>query len=115
MIPPTVSAAIKVLCYTLLVELEKPLDGSIPSLPFSAKILPCRVMKREYHAFLGATARFLFEVQERQVQWRWGSDSLVFDNLSWLQGLWASRSTVSFAALLHHLCHESPSFGMGTC
>ena len=29
------------------------------------------------------------------MRWRWGSESPVFDGVSWLQGLWASRSTVS--------------------
>jgi hypothetical protein len=49
----------------------------------------------EYHAFLGATVQFLHEIQERQMKWRWDAQSGVRDELSWLQSLWASRSSVS--------------------
>jgi hypothetical protein len=42
--------------------------------------------------------KFLHEIQERQARWRWGSESPVFDNVSWLQGLWASRKTVGITS-----------------
>ena len=85
-------------------ELEKPLDDTIPPEP-TTEDLRCRVIIREYHAFLGATVKFLHEVQERQMFWRWSHESPVFDGVSWLQGLWASRSTVSsdFLPLLRFL------------
>jgi hypothetical protein len=76
------------------VELEKPLDDQIPPEP-STEDLRCRVIIREYHAFLGATVKFLHEVQERQMLWRWSHESPVFEGVGWLQGLWASRSKVS--------------------
>lgn len=55
----------------------------------------CQVVVAEYHAFIGATVRFLNEVRERQMRWRWGAQSPVFNGVGWLQGLWASRRTVS--------------------
>ena len=55
----------------------------------------CRIVVAEYHAFVGETVRFLNEVRERQMRWWWGADGPVFDGVGWLQGLWASRSTVS--------------------
>lgn len=80
-------------------ELEKPLDDTIPPSEPSAKDLRCRVIIREYHAFLGVTVKFLHEVQERQMRWRWGNQSPVFEAMSWLQGLWASRKTVCWTFL----------------
>jgi len=54
----------------------------------------CQTVIKEYHEFLGATVKFLHEIQERQMLWNWGGDSGVFDGVAWLKGLWASRSTV---------------------
>jgi hypothetical protein len=91
----TVAAALKVLCQDLLVELEKPLDETLPPPEPSAEDLCCRVTIREYHAFLGATVKFLHAVQERQMVWNWSAESPVFHGVTWLQGLWASRKAVS--------------------
>lgn len=38
--------------------------------------------------------KFLYEVQEREMVWRWGAQSAVFDHVAWLQALWASRKPV---------------------
>lgn len=56
----------------------------------------CGVVKNEYHAFLGATVKFVYEIQERQEVWRWGAESAIYDGVAWLQGLWASRDNVCF-------------------
>lgn len=61
----TVSAALKILCSTLLVELEKPLDDLIPPSEPATEDLACRIIIREYHAFLAATVKFLYTVQGR--------------------------------------------------
>jgi hypothetical protein len=55
----------------------------------------CQAIIKEWHEFLGATVKFLHEVQERQMLWHWGGESAVFDGISWLQALWASASAVS--------------------
>jgi len=81
----TISAALRVLCSALLVELEKPLDEVPPKKP------KCRTVIKEYHDFLAATAKLLREVREREERWRWGAESPVFEGLGWWQGLWASR------------------------
>jgi hypothetical protein len=47
--------------------------------------------------------KFLYEVQQRQIRWRWGSESPVFDGVGWLQGLWASKNMVSLWFLLSSL------------
>jgi len=85
----TVAAALRVLCSDLLIELEKPLSSSASALPEKE----CQTVKKEYHAFLSSTVKFLHEVEERHMVWRWGSSSPVFDGVSWMQGLWASRKT----------------------
>ncbi len=42
-----------------------------------------------------ATVRFLHDIQELQLRWAWkAKESPVFDAMSWLQGLWASRTAV---------------------
>ena len=92
-------------------ELEKPLDDQIPPEP-SSEDLRCRVIIREYHAFLSATVKFLHEVQERQMLWRWSHESPVFEGVGWLQGLWASRSTVSSQSY-PYLRITSPLFILG--
>ncbi|CZR58087.1 uncharacterized protein PAC_07977 [Phialocephala subalpina] len=93
-IEDVVAAALKVMCSELLIELEKPLV-SAPSSSILGGVeeedLRCRVTRRGYHNFLEATVKFLHEVQERQERWVWGHESVVFDGVGWLQGLWASR------------------------
>ncbi|KAK0109642.1 hypothetical protein ONS95_002323 [Cadophora gregata] len=92
----TVAAALRLLCTDILIELEKPLVViPPPALYNSPRGVDCDQVKSEYHDFLAATVRFLHVVQERQMVWRWGADSAVFDGVGWLQGLWASRSTNS--------------------
>jgi len=85
-----VTAALRILCSDLLVELEKPLGSTS-----ATQIHDCPKVVSEYHMFLEATVKFLREVQEKQMHWRWGSKSGVFEGMGWLQGLWASRSTNS--------------------
>ncbi|KUJ15454.1 uncharacterized protein LY89DRAFT_735565 [Mollisia scopiformis] len=95
-IEDVVAAALKVLCSELLRELEKPLIE-----PLNAEVLVdvgeqdlrCRVIRRGYHGFLEATVKFLHEVQERELRWQWDHESMVFEGVGWLQGLWASRKT----------------------
>ncbi|KAH7409151.1 hypothetical protein BKA64DRAFT_664256 [Cadophora sp. MPI-SDFR-AT-0126] len=95
-IEDTVAAALRMLCTDILLELEKPLTVTPPpSLPSAPTGVDCEQVKTEYHDFLAATVRFLHVVQERQMVWRWGADSAVFDGVGWLQGLWASRSNNS--------------------
>ncbi|KAE8452489.1 hypothetical protein EG329_000391 [Mollisiaceae sp. DMI_Dod_QoI] len=92
-----VAAALKVLCSELLAELEKPFIA--PPVPIiletdqaqNPEDLRCRVIRRGYHKFLESTVKFLHEIQERQMQWRFDHESAVFDGVGWLQGLWASR------------------------
>ncbi|KAH6711209.1 hypothetical protein BKA61DRAFT_111460 [Leptodontidium sp. MPI-SDFR-AT-0119] len=115
-IEDTVAAALRMLCTDILIELEKPLTAT-PS-PSSISTPPdCDKVKNEYHAFLAATVRFLHVVQERQMVWRWGSDSAVFDGVGWMQGLWASRSTNSqnrsFIEQQMSLYAETGCFGKG--
>ncbi|TVY43305.1 hypothetical protein LOCC1_G005027 [Lachnellula occidentalis] len=86
----TIAASIHLLCSSLLTELEKPLD-----LTSQAPERNCTVTTTQYHAFLYSTANFLFPIQERQMRYRWTSQSAVFKNLGWLQALWASRKTNS--------------------
>jgi len=92
----TIAASLRMLCSDLLAELEKPLSSSSSSVSESG--LPsqeCVVVKDEFHGFLEATARFIWEIQQRQMVWRWRGGSRVFEGVGWLQGLWASRSTNS--------------------
>jgi len=86
----TVVAALRILCSDLLIELEKPLD-STTNLPVSPEL--CPTISKEYHSFIEATVKFLYEIQERQMIWQWSAQSGVFDGVSWLQALWASRKT----------------------
>jgi hypothetical protein len=51
-------------------------------------------VKEEYHAFLEATTKFIWEIQQRQLLWRWSAESGVYGGVSWMQGLWASRKSV---------------------
>jgi len=83
----TVAAALRLVCSDLLIELEKPEPTENPG-----NVPKCQVVIKEWHEFLGATVKFLHVIQERQMLWNWGGDSAVFDGISWLQGLWASRS-----------------------
>ncbi|KAL2068768.1 hypothetical protein VTL71DRAFT_15106 [Oculimacula yallundae] len=96
-IEDTVAAALRMLCTDILIELEKPLTITPPPSPGSPhmKQTDCVDVKKEFHDFLGATVKFLYVVQERQMIWRWGSDSAVLDGVAWMQGLWASRRTNS--------------------
>lgn len=56
-------------------------------------------VKKEFNVFLKETTRFLYEIQELQMQWRWGGRSAIKGGLEWLQGLWASRRGVGFEFL----------------
>jgi hypothetical protein len=51
-------------------------------------------VKEEYHLFLEATTKFIWEIQQRQLVWRWSAESGVYGGVSWMQGLWASRKSV---------------------
>ncbi|EDN96138.1 predicted protein [Sclerotinia sclerotiorum 1980 UF-70] len=53
--------------------------------------LNCSNIKKDYDEFLKETTWFLYEIQERQMKWRWGGENAVKGGLEWLQGLWASR------------------------
>lgn len=83
----TVAAALRFVCSDLLIELEKPESTETPG-----NVPKCQIIVKEWHEFLGATVKFLHVIQERQMLWNWSGDSAVFDGISWLQGLWASRS-----------------------
>ncbi|TVY55293.1 hypothetical protein LCER1_G004399 [Lachnellula cervina] len=89
-IEDTIAASLHLLCSSILTELEKPLN--LTSQPPEQN---CTVTTVQYHAFLSSTANFLFPIQERQMKYRWTSRSAVFENLGWLQALWASRKTNS--------------------
>ncbi|KAH9224396.1 hypothetical protein DL95DRAFT_350230 [Leptodontidium sp. 2 PMI_412] len=116
-IEDTVAAALRMLCTDILIELEKPLTATPSPSSISQTPPDCDKVKNEYHAFLAATVRFLHVVQERQMVWRWGSDSAVFDGVGWMQGLWASRSTNSqnrsFIEQQMSLYAETGCFGKG--
>ncbi|KAH6672911.1 hypothetical protein B0J14DRAFT_482518 [Halenospora varia] len=75
----------------------------------------CPMIEKEYHAFLAATVRFLHVIHERQMKWHWKGDSGVFDGVSWMQGLWASRRTNSqdrsFIEQQMALCSGTGCFG----
>ncbi|EKD14021.1 hypothetical protein MBM_07698 [Drepanopeziza brunnea f. sp. 'multigermtubi' MB_m1] len=99
-----VSTALRTLCSDILVELEKPLSTMIsqPSTTSDSLLangythtqthhLDCTTVKGEYHAFLSSTVKFLYAVQERQQLWGWGTESGVYEGVSWMQALWASR------------------------
>ncbi|TVY27865.1 hypothetical protein LHYA1_G003078 [Lachnellula hyalina] len=86
----TIAASLHLLCSFLLAELEKPLD-----LTLEPPEQNCTVTTTQYHAFLYSTANFLLPIQERQMKYRWTSQSAVFENLGWFQALWASRKTNS--------------------
>jgi len=87
----TVAASLHLLCSSILIELEKPLDSK-SSTAFEQN---CTTITTQYHAFLSSTANFISPVQDRQLKYRWTSQSPVFENLGWLQALWASRKTNS--------------------
>jgi len=91
-IEDTITAALRVLCSDLLVDLEKPDIFRITSVLPPAQ---CKVVKEEYHAFLEATTKFIWEIQQRQLLWRWSAESGVYGGVSWMQGLWASRKSNS--------------------
>lgn len=63
-------------------------------------------VKKEFDFFLKETTRFLYEIQELQMQWRWGGGSAIKRGLEWLQGLWASRRGVSFEFLCWFIWEE---------
>ncbi|KAF7911303.1 uncharacterized protein EAF01_002810 [Botrytis porri] len=96
--PQTVTAALHMLCSDLLVELEKPLLGSSSS-PFSSQSLSFEdtkiKVKTEFDDLLRETTWFLYQVQERQMVWRWARGSAVQEGVVWLQRLWASRRSNS--------------------
>ncbi|KAK6585955.1 hypothetical protein PZA11_001012 [Diplocarpon coronariae] len=75
----------------------------------------CARAKDEYHAFLAATVRFLYAVQELQMRWSWSPDSGVFEGVGWMQALWASRRTnpqhLSFIEQQMSLYAETGCFG----
>ncbi|KAF7943768.1 uncharacterized protein EAE97_005838 [Botrytis byssoidea] len=107
----TVTAALHMLCSDLLVELEKPLlafsSSSYSSSPFvsfgNTQILAdrtkgevnCTQVKTDFDDLLRETTWFLYQVQERQMVWRWARGSAVQEGVVWLQGLWASRRSNS--------------------
>ncbi|QSZ37600.1 hypothetical protein DSL72_008699 [Monilinia vaccinii-corymbosi] len=89
----TVTAALRILCSDLLMELEKPLvsDMELSSPGDILRDEVCVMVKEDFDGFLKETTLFLYQVQEHQMQWRWGGGSAVKGGLEWLQGLWASR------------------------
>ncbi|KAF7902913.1 hypothetical protein EAF00_002815 [Botryotinia globosa] len=97
----TVTAALHMLCSDLLVELEKPLsDSSSSSSPFvsfgdTKGEVNCTQVKTDFDDLLRETTWFLYQVQERQMVWRWARGSAVQEGVVWLQGLWASRRSNS--------------------
>ncbi|PSS25097.1 hypothetical protein M430DRAFT_39234 [Amorphotheca resinae ATCC 22711] len=91
-IEDNITYALRILCSELFIALETPLSPPISSAS-SSQAVECQMVIEEYHAFLGATVQFLHEIQERQMKWRWDAQSGVRDELSWLQSLWASRSS----------------------
>ncbi|KAJ8066116.1 hypothetical protein OCU04_005207 [Sclerotinia nivalis] len=90
-IEDTITAALHMLCSDLLIELEKPLLSSDIAPEDTLTQLNCTNVKKDFDEFLKETTWFLYEIQERQMQWRWGGGSAVKGELEWLQGLWASR------------------------
>ncbi|PBP19105.1 hypothetical protein BUE80_DR010081 [Diplocarpon rosae] len=115
----TVTTALRVLCKDILTELEKPLSATIhssSSSPSTHLTSPgCARVKDEYHAFIAATVRFLHVVQEHQMRWNWSTASGVFQGISWMQALWASRRTntqhLSFIEQQMSLYAETGCFG----
>ncbi|KAF7939056.1 uncharacterized protein EAE98_001392 [Botrytis deweyae] len=102
----TVTAALHMLCADLLVELEKPLlvSSSSSSSSFSSPFVSfgdtkgevnCTQVKTDFDDLLRETTWFLYQVQERQMVWRWARGSAVQEGVVWLQGLWASRRSNS--------------------
>ncbi|KAG9242734.1 hypothetical protein BJ878DRAFT_543967 [Calycina marina] len=81
-----VAAALRILCADVLVELEKPTPRGGEKRP------DCNDVIDEYHAFLGATAKFIREVNDEEIKWRWDNKGIVYDGIAWMQRLWASRS-----------------------
>lgn len=90
-IEDTITAALHMLCSDLLIELEKPLLSSHIAAEATLTQLNCSNIKKDYDEFLKETTWFLYEIQERQMKWRWGGENAVKGGLEWLQGLWASR------------------------
>ncbi|KAF7864041.1 hypothetical protein EAF04_007006 [Stromatinia cepivora] len=90
-IEDTTTAALHMLCSDLLIELEKPLLSSDAASEDILTQLNCSSVKKDFDEFLKETTWFLYEIQERQMEWRWGGGSAVKGGLEWLQGLWASR------------------------
>ncbi|CAD6442127.1 d7d8fa3d-c86e-4c0d-b15c-aa7deaf3af8d [Sclerotinia trifoliorum] len=90
-IEDTITAALHMLCSDLLMELEKPLLSSHIAPEDTLTQLNCSNVKKDFDEFLKETTWFLYEIQERQMEWRWGGGSAVKGGLEWLQGLWASR------------------------
>ncbi|ESZ91907.1 hypothetical protein SBOR_7701 [Sclerotinia borealis F-4128] len=92
-IEDTITAALRILCSDLLIELEKPLmsDLDLSSPGNTLTKTDCTKVKKDFDEFLKETTWFLYEIQERQMKWRWGGGSAVKGGLEWLQGLWASR------------------------
>lgn len=66
----------------------------------SNSVPPCPAIVKDYHNFLSSTTHFLRAIDEKQQLHRWSSESPVFDSLSWLQSLWASRKSVSAIELV---------------
>ncbi|KAI9648049.1 hypothetical protein NHQ30_002677 [Ciborinia camelliae] len=69
----TITAALRILCSDLLMELEKPLLSSDSS-PENI-LYDCPRVKKDFDDFLKETTWFLYEIQERQMRWRWGGES----------------------------------------
>ncbi|KAF5871972.1 uncharacterized protein Bfra_008999 [Botrytis fragariae] len=98
-----VTAALHMLCSDLLIELEKPLLVSSSSSFSSTSVsledtkggVNCTQVKTDFDDLLRETTWFLYQVQERQMVWRWARGSAVQEGVVWLQGLWASRRSNS--------------------
>ncbi|KFX92250.1 hypothetical protein V490_05480 [Pseudogymnoascus sp. VKM F-3557] len=52
----------------------------------------CPEVVKHCHVFLQATTRFLQAIDEKQQEFRWDTDSSIYNALGWMQSLWASRS-----------------------
>jgi len=84
----TVTAVLRYLDSKLLEMLNVPVDNM---LVISESILSCSTVIDDYHLFLAATTIFLRAISEKQQTYMWRGGSPVFDQLTWLQALWASR------------------------
>jgi len=67
-------------------------------------------VKEEYHLFLEVTTKFIWEIQQRQLVWRWSAESGVYGVVGWMQGLWASRKSVCLPFLSFSLPIQVISF-----